>query len=274
MNSLNDILAFFSIIDRLQILQVKPFKLSLSAQGLRSVVLTRRNTPFDFYVGPETYTVPSYIADFLSPKIGGLHKEDPTLDFYEVAAPDPSKFFPQFLTLGRGEDLEITQANLPFFAAFASELQNAEVKELLYQHFPPTSPAEDIYARVQILEAFGDDASGELHHISSHFSEMPGPVIDAISIDHLAIIASQSGFAVKDQDRFFEFLAARIDKDESSIRLLEYVDFTALNEASMRKFVEIGTRFLGSLNPRIWERIFERLKQAVNPPPNRNRAVK
>jgi hypothetical protein len=253
---------------------MKPFKLSLTAQGLKTIFFGSPNAPFDFIVGDETHTIPSFVADFLSPKIAALRKAEPGLDYYELGTSVPEKIFPLFLSLGRGEDIEVTQANLIYIALIAEELQNREIRDILAQRLPQGAKGEDVYARVQFVEACGEDATTELDYISTHWSEIPPAVTELISTAHMAKIAAHQGFTVKDPDKFFEFLIARITNDPANITLLEFIDFTSLNEASMKKFVEIGTAHLESLNPRIWEKIFERLKQAVNPPANRNRSVK
>jgi hypothetical protein len=88
-------------------------KLRLSTSGLSNI---RMQNDFDFIVGGSHHRCPSFVADFLSPKIARLHNADPTIDNFVISASDRHGDFDSFVSLGRGDGICLgTLIGISFF---------------------------------------------------------------------------------------------------------------------------------------------------------------
>jgi hypothetical protein len=102
-------------------------KLKLSANGMTNIASSKKENDFTFVVGTEFYTCPWFVAVFLSPRIAHLHAIDPSVDEYVVETEDSAHQFNDFLRLGGGVSIDVTEQNHRFLLLISSELGNYEV---------------------------------------------------------------------------------------------------------------------------------------------------
>jgi hypothetical protein len=248
-------------------IQMQPFSIQLSAQGMSRIQFSGRNIPFKFILGSSHYQIPSFVADFLSKKISSLHEQDPTFDVYEVITSDPLGLFPKFLSLGRGRKLEIDDSNVEFFSRLSQELENPELLDLITARFSGELNVQTVYQRLIARAAKGEETTEELRFIVEHFLEIPVEVIDKISVDYLYVLFSQDDFTVGNHDKLFEYIVHRYEKDEKGLTLLEFVEFESLSEQSVKRFTEIGHEAFSSIGQAVWQRVFKRLAMPVKTKP-------
>jgi hypothetical protein len=103
------------------------FKISLSSKGLTNIPRPESRNDFDFIVGESHYLCSWYVASFLSPKICRNYLIDPTQTEFIVETPDPNHQFPEILSLGRGETIDLTSSTLSFFISIAREFESGEL---------------------------------------------------------------------------------------------------------------------------------------------------
>jgi hypothetical protein len=105
--------------------------LRLSTKGLGGIKWTDNLTDFIFLVNDSQYRCPRLIADHLSPAVCALHHSDDTLRSFEVEMSGESKYFSEFMSLGRGDAVVITVESGDPFRSIARCLGNVEFLELL-----------------------------------------------------------------------------------------------------------------------------------------------
>jgi hypothetical protein len=174
--------------------EVEPFAIQLPAQGMGRIHFANRNVPFEFILGSSRHRAPSFVAELLSPKIAALHANDPTPDAYKVQTADPLNLFPRFISLGRGQKLDLDDANIEFFSWLAKELENQELLDLIPNHFSGDLKVNTVSQRLIARSVRDEDTDLELRFIVEHF---------------LFVLFSQENFTVANHDQFFECIVHR-----------------------------------------------------------------
>jgi hypothetical protein len=115
---------------------------SLSSRGLKNIVVYESDNDFLFVLGDAEYQCPSFVADFLSPRVETLHSDDRTLNCFRVSVSDPDRDFESFVPLGRGEEHQVERSKLNFFRSVYIEMGNHESFKLLIKEFNDEVTAE------------------------------------------------------------------------------------------------------------------------------------
>jgi hypothetical protein len=97
-------------------------QVGLSAKGLANIPGNIYENDFTFIVGEDRYQCSSFIASFLSPRIGQLQVSDSTLQQFVIATKDPEHYFHNFMCLGEGCKMTLTNENSGFFRSICCEL--------------------------------------------------------------------------------------------------------------------------------------------------------
>jgi hypothetical protein len=94
---------------------------------MKNIATSRLENDFTFIVGDLSYSCPWFVAAWRPPKVAQLRSLDPTLREFTIETKDPGNHFEEFLSLGRGCGVAITEANRSFLLAIAFELANEEL---------------------------------------------------------------------------------------------------------------------------------------------------
>jgi hypothetical protein len=193
--------------------QFKPAK--LSSQGLARLPFHHYANDFQFIVDRNSYSCPSFVADFLAPIVGQLHANDPTANLYIIATKDELDLFPKFLSLGYGAALEITQQSFPFYSAVSDELQNIELSKYLsaYLHYDEESGPETVLERYLLRKRLDLDISPEILFLASHFHELSDRVLLVLDAQDLSLIAASPSLKLKSEDSLFDLISSRVRLD-------------------------------------------------------------
>jgi hypothetical protein len=92
----------------------------LSARGLANIPESESRNDFEFIVGNSRHRCSSFIADFLSPLLCRLHSIDETIRSFRISTKDSLSQFGDFLKLGRGFPLSITDSNREFLVSICA----------------------------------------------------------------------------------------------------------------------------------------------------------
>jgi hypothetical protein len=233
--------------------------LSLSTKGLGRIPFNEDSTPFVFMVGTQKYACHRYIADFLSPRIGDLHRSDPSLSEYIINTEDKFNLFKFFLTLAEGQSIEICPESIGFWSALCHELGNAEIYEKISESLDHDLSIENALSRVEFRISLDQDISSEIQFIASHFSDFPISSLKMLSLELLSGILSHSNLIVLSDDWLCAFVSELVDNDISFFSLYEQIRFEYLSTDSMSKFVEICGRNLDLISFPLWNHLSLRL---------------
>jgi hypothetical protein len=230
------------------------------AKGLRNIQLSPATSEFCFSVGNSLYPCPSYVADFVSPRIARFHSIDPTINEFEISTPDPDIQFGQVLSLGHGEDLYVSHATQPFFLSIVSELENIELFQRVMKSFGSDATVSTIISRYCGLRTFSLPCDREAKFLASHFSELSSFEVAQLSHTDLERILSHPQLRVPDEDWLYRFVECQSENDVNSLNLFEFVRFEFVSvEPLIGRFVRLISEHYDCINLSIWLRICDRL---------------
>jgi hypothetical protein len=72
---------------------IETVSVALSATGLTNIVLNSSEKDFTFYIGEYHSACPTFIAEFLSPRLCGVRLSDSTICEYHFGTADRSDYF-------------------------------------------------------------------------------------------------------------------------------------------------------------------------------------
>jgi len=243
-------------------------KVCLSARGLGRLSNTHQND-FTFIVDGREFSCPSFIAEFLSPKIAKLRSVDSTFCCYSVNVKDQSSDFGfrRILELCGGSELNVEaqedQANCvrEYFLNIACELENDELYDAICDQVELS--AENVISRAERRRERADDVDRELGFIFEHFEEMSNEIFSRFDFSTLSMILQDERLKIPDEDWLFEQICRETEHDAAKVQLFEFIYFEMLNVGSMMKFVEFCRDHFEFLNLCVFDRICGRLIHQV-----------
>jgi hypothetical protein len=242
-----------------------PFHLSLSAKGLQKLETPSHEKDFMFIVGDLRYACPSFVAEFLSPRITALRSQDITIAEFSITTEDPEHCFEILMSIGFGHEVCLSPPQIRFFRRIAGELRNSELFELTLKREGGQITEEELKARLDFLSGIDENLPCEVELISSHFSELSVSDFDQLSSSVLEAILSDSSLVVWDEDSIFEVIRRRASADLSYFRLLEFVRFEFLSVECMGRAFEFISSSFDSLSLGVWSSLRNRLTLPVTP---------
>jgi hypothetical protein len=223
-------------------------KFALSARGLANIPETELTNDCEFVVGDSHYHCPSLIADFLSPLLCRLRLIDQTINNFLISTKDDLSQFGDFLKLGCGFPLSITDSNREFLASICADLENRELQKFLFVSSGGDLSCSNVAARMNFLEGICCDLSAVIGFAASHFFEISSSDLSSLShstfmevIAHLDLKLS-TGDSVFDTRNVFRLIRASstsfnsFDSSSSPPRILG-------NSSTWFVFFSIASRF-------------------------------
>jgi hypothetical protein len=206
-----------------------PIHLSLSVKGLRRVETVNHARDFAFIVGNERYFCPSFVAEFLSPRITSFRSQDITIDEFSIETADPDHQFGAFLLVGFGDDFSMSGNELSFVRSVCAELWNSELFKQTFKHEEGEITQEELKARIALLSGVDGSCSCDIPVIASHFHQFSVSDFDHLSRSVVESILSHGSLVVRDEDSVFELVRGLLSADLSYFGLLEFVRFEFLS---------------------------------------------
>jgi hypothetical protein len=249
--------------------------LSLSAKGLQRLEGISQEMDFAFIVGDERYSCPSFIAEFLSPRVTSLRSQDITIDEFRIETADPSHQFANILSLGFGREVCFSESELSFVRSVCGKLRNSELFEKTRKHEAGQIGEDELRARLAFLSGVDGSCTCDISVVASNFYQFSVPDFDQLSPEVLAAILSDSSLVVGNEDSVFEIVHRLASKDLSYFGLLEFVRFGFVSPETMQRAVEFISSSFESLTFALWSSLRNRLSLSVAPPsqPDRVRPV-
>jgi hypothetical protein len=244
---------------------MKQFSLQPTTSGLKNIPKLEIRNNFNFIVGNSHYKCPYYIADFISPAVSRLHVLNPPLSEFYIETSDAHGRFEDIISIGYGESLRFSKSERFFFLSVFRELDNsAFIHFILEDSEEPLSISnaiESLGLRCQI--DIGCDHI--VTFVAIHLSEFSISSFDCLSDDILELILSHPELKLESEDSLYNLILSRIERDFSSVSLLEYVHFEFLSSTTISRFCESSQQFFSHLTISIWSRICTRLGHDIIP---------
>jgi hypothetical protein len=198
-------------------------RLSLSAKGLQRLENVNHERDFAFIVGDERYYCPSFVAEFLSPRVSSLRSHDITIDEFSIDTADPDHHFEWVLSIGLGREVSFRESDLSFVRSVCGNLWNSELFEKTLKPEEGHITETGLKARIEFLSGIDGSCDFDVSVVASHFYELPVSEFDHLSPSILEAILIAPGLVVEDEDSVFEIVHRRASADFSYFRLLEFV---------------------------------------------------
>jgi hypothetical protein len=243
----------------------------LTSQGLHNILREAHGCDFTFIVAEKQFLCPSFIAEFLSPKISRRRKSDPTLTEFIIDIDDPSDDFSKVLSLGSGLPLQRYELNQEVMTKICCQLGNQELLDAIVPTFHDDLTCHNVLNRLLFLAENHMNYEAELDFAALHFSELQTNKTDQLnklSADQLYGIISRKSLTIRCEDSLWEFIDnnwTKLMADTSSF--LEFIHFEYLSKSSMFAFCErIADSPFDLLTPNVWKRLSCRLIMPVIAP--------
>jgi hypothetical protein len=196
-----------------------------TGRGMAHIAVSKKENDFTFIVGGHRYDCPWFVADFLSPRVGRLHANDPSACELVIGASDAQGQFNDFLSLGRGCAVSLTSANRPFFLSVAVELENFELYWQIQGDFSDSVTFQSFCSTVENLNWIDFASPQVISFIASHFFEMDRSFLSRLPISTLSLILSQDSLRIESEDSLYEFVISACDCCAESSSLLDLIRF-------------------------------------------------
>jgi hypothetical protein len=129
-----------------------PIHLSLSPEGRQRLQAASHERDFAFVIGDERYPCPSFVSEFLSPRITSHRPEDITMNEFSIEIEDPNHSFEIFLSIGQGDEVSLSRRDLKFVRSICSELWNSELFEAILDQEHGEMKEDELRTRIgQVL---------------------------------------------------------------------------------------------------------------------------
>jgi hypothetical protein len=122
----------------------------LSAQGLANVAVGDCSNTFTFIFGDHRYWCPSYVAQFLSPRVSKLHSIDATVSELKLEVGDRDRLFRSVLETAEGGTIAVDSAHQRTFPWIYAGLWNSE---LVYPERVDKFTTENVVDHLEFLSA-------------------------------------------------------------------------------------------------------------------------
>jgi hypothetical protein len=241
-------------------------RLSLSAKGLQRIENVNHEKNFAFIVGDERYYCPSFVAEFLSPRVSSLRSQDITIDEFSIDTADPDHHFEWVLSIGFGREVSFGESDLSFVRSVCGNLSNSELFEKTLKHEEGHITEAGLKARIEFLSGVDGSGDFDVSVVASHFYELSVSDFDQLSPSILEAILIAPGLVVEDEDSVFEIVHRRASADHSYFRLLEFVRLEFVSVDCMRKVFDFISNSFDSFTFGIWSSLRNRLTLPVTPP--------
>jgi hypothetical protein len=196
----------------------------LSANGLVNIQRSLYADDFTFVFGGKRYGCPSFIAEFLSPRISRLRSIDATVCEFIIEDDDSAHDFADILSLASGASLSVTDATYKFIKTICIKLWNREVFDILSNAFEGDLSSSNVLSRLQLLTEMEQNCENELEFCSSHFWELQ-TICDSSELDKLDIalihqLISRPSLQLMSEDSLWRFIAQDHFREHLLFRLL------------------------------------------------------
>jgi hypothetical protein len=92
---------------------------SLSSKGLQRLGTNFYENDFKFFVGSDEYFCPSFITDFLSPRITEMRCSDATVSELRIEVEDPKRYFSLVVSIGYGSSVDLNSEQESFVTSIS-----------------------------------------------------------------------------------------------------------------------------------------------------------
>jgi hypothetical protein len=244
-------------------------RIRLSSAGLGNIQRELYLSHFTFLISGRKFVCPSFIAEFLSPRVSRMRTTDSTIQEFAIDVDDPTNEFSKVFGLGEGLDMVVTNSNRNVVKSICSKLGNRELLESISDIFEKELNSDNVLARLMFLTDNDLVCETEVDFASSHFGEFlnanDSSEVNSLSTALLLEIISRPSLKLKSEDSLWTFLVNRfLRSSDPNVRpdvslFLPFIKFEYLSTDVMTQFCAMITSSFDFLTPAIWASLQPRL---------------
>jgi hypothetical protein len=121
----------------------------ISCAGLENVHRKLQSNDFTFIVAHKLFPCPSFVAEFLSPRVSRLRPIDPTIHEFIFDVDDPVNTFSDYLRLGESLPLNMTFRHQDVLQSISSKLGNHELLNCIFHAFDDGVNCRNVLSRLE-----------------------------------------------------------------------------------------------------------------------------
>ena len=262
--------------------ETKSNAITLSYRGLSFVNWGYFPDDFDFVFGDEVCSVPTVLAEILSPKVARLRRGDALCDCYQVHD-QCSGLLSSFESLishirSGSEKIEVEMSRIMDFCRILLELENSELFYWLLRFTDKDSLTCETAIILLRAEAehgigFSDQSINCRDFVASHFHEIEKEILEGLDLETAQLVLSSPSLQIEDEDSLYDWIKHRADADLRFASLLEFVYIEYLSVDRIEDFASfVRGNLLECISPGIWRQICARLIR-YSPPKRSPRAT-
>jgi hypothetical protein len=254
----------------LVISSMKPLEVKLTGNGMANIPKSKSKNDFEFIVGNNRYGCPWFVADFISPMVGQLHSSDPSVDEFHIDIGDAEEHFENFLTLGFGSTLDVSESDFSKYRRICCALGNREVYDMLIDRFEVAVTISNVFSHIHDCDFFNLSRQPLIEFVASHFFELPTSASFDLPIQTFIEILSHPSLQLATEDSLYDIIASRFETDADYFALVEYIRFEYFSVDRISALILWISNHFNQFNFGIWTHLSNRLKyqlQGVSPNP-------
>jgi hypothetical protein len=232
---------------------------SLSAKGLTNLAINNYKNDFTFYVGGKEYICPSFVAEFLSPRICSLRRTDSTINIFHIQTSDPNHYFDIVFPLGFGSSVTFQSVHVTFLKQLSCELKNGEVYGLVSSATDGDLTEMKVVDRLMLSELMNLRNDEEIAFAASQFFKLDMKSISKLNVSMLSRIVSHESLKLTNEDSLLEMILSTISSNPDYSILLDYVDYANLSKSSIEAFFDLISNSFEFLTISVWIRLRNRI---------------
>jgi hypothetical protein len=239
--------------------------LSLSARGLSNVFSLCGDGEFTFLLGSNRYTLPTSLAQYISPMVAHSQRLDPTFTEFTVDnVDDEGHCFAMVVNLARGESIHLRPEDALRLRGYVERLGNSELLEKLSELGNVKLVTSNAIGVLNSKAKWGIEREEERNFIAGHLHNYTAKDLAGIHLSELEIILSSKQVKIETESHLFEVIQELVtDLGEEYEILYEYLMFDYLGEDDMKRFLQVMP--IGHVSERLWEAVGRRLVLTVAP---------
>ena len=244
---------------------LRPGKLCLTWSGFQFVNWSSTEADFAFvFRDGLAVRVQSILAEFLSPKISRIRRSDSCADRYvfKDGSTRVCKALAELVScLRQGKPLDIDKSNFEELVQVSYELENDEILSSLL-----TLAYCDIEKALCMIRCgtIGARCEALVNFVAAHFHEISDEGLRAMDVETARLLLSHKSLRIQSEDKLYDFVRSRADRDSRFVCLFEFVCFEYLSDNRIKDFVSfVNEQIFAEFNMDIWHRISRRLMQSV-----------
>jgi hypothetical protein len=241
--------------------------ITLTSKGLKNIQWSNYENDFTFEVGEKHYDCPSFVAEFISPRISKLRQTDNTIQSFQITTSDPTDNFAKVLSLGFGSSVCFAFHNSSFIQSICIELESREIYEEFMKNEEEPLTLDNIVSRLQSQEKLNCLKESDIEFAAFHFISLESSIFD-LNCNLLSRLLKHQSLRLRNEDWLYETILSATKRNCEYSILFEDIRYEYLSKSSIESFIDFICESFDTLTVSIWQSLRNRIVCGFSPSPS------